>query len=122
MRVGVFSWRSRSQRAGPGPTGVAVMVWRAPATSWRWPTEINSAVAAQRAGVPQAAVVRLCDPRFGVRAPARDQCFGELRGEEQVAEQLAVEGVGVGVQQAAEERDLRRAVRLQQAAVVAAED
>ena len=78
--------------------------------------------AAERPGVPEPVVVRLLQPRLRVLAPALDQCAGELRREEQVAQQLAVQRVGVRVDEAAEERELRRAVRVQQAAVVAAED
>ena len=80
------------------------------------------ALAAERAGVPQPVVVRLRQPPLGVRAPALDQRAGELGREEQVAHQLAVQRVGVGVDEPAEERELRRAVRVQEPAVVAAED
>ena len=57
-----------------------------------------------------------------VGAAALDQRARELGREEEVAQQLAVQRVGARVEQPAEERELRRAVRLQQPAVVAAED
>ena len=65
------------------------------------------AVAAERAGVPEAVVVRLLQPRLRVLAPALDERVGELGREEQVAQQLAVQRVGAGVHQPAEERELR---------------
>ena len=54
--------------------------------------------------------------RFGVGAPALDQRARELGREEQVAHQLAVQRVRVGVDEPAEERQLRRAVHVQQPA------
>ena len=73
-------------------------------------------------GVPQAVVVRLLQPRLASCASTLDEGVGELGREEQVAQQLAVQRVGARVHQPAEERELRRAVGVQEAAVVAAED
>jgi DNA-binding NarL/FixJ family response regulator len=70
-------------------------------------THRRLAVAAERARVPETVVVRLLEPALRVLAPALDQRAGELRREEQVAHQLAVQRVGAGVDEPAEKGELR---------------
>ena len=55
----------------------------------------------QRVQLPRAVGVGV-EPALGVGAAQLDQGVGELRGEEQVAEQFAAVRVGAGVEQLAE--------------------
>jgi hypothetical protein len=69
--------------------------------------------------LPQAGIVSRLEPALAIAPAERDQLIEELAGEEQVAEQLAVDRAALGVDDPAQQRRVGAAHEAGDAGVVA---